>query len=929
MGEHKTWKAFNRKYFTPAGKQKCREVVRICPECQLGKDYKVKHLPKGNISSPGPWETVSIDIVGPLPVDGRSNRFIVTIMDVYSRYLIAVPVKNHRAATVSRCLYESVVAYFGAPRSILSDRGTEFTSIIWETLSQMLGAKIKLTAPYYPQGNAVIERSHRTLNNMLRTMLLEKERREWSSLIPSIMLYMNSMIQEKTGVSAGEILFGRNPNLPSDISFTPVTSLSDDREGYVKQLKRDLQDIRQKLGRVLGQEPNQSSNPFSVGEKVIVAVLPHERTDKLMAKWKGPFIVTSIPNRFQIEYMDDGVTRLTHISYVKKFNERCHNIEQIAPPREQRVRRLQARVRMARIRLICGKGRRPRRMVVPSVKAIREKWPIFAGKIRIQVLGNGPLPKDLQSIVDAAGPDLWIEGEDLVDLCKQRSEEGESGCNAPEAFSAPTVALAAGYGSPKAMEESPVSSASFPTSLISSIMQVRRYSWRPYERNVAYGKRWQFVGRNKLTNTNSSLFSPQKPLLSKVHLTNVVRKIGQHERSKGKTITVNRFDAHCPKGGKDMTSLSHSNRASSKSITVGNSGNSGINSGHNKYYESNIKNNLASKGKRGEERDETLRLPDIIKREGKMTSLLHNTVAYRQQQPTSLDARVAKQYKSHHISSRSSGSLGFRKAMQSYDKIATILFMCFGIIMQLSEAFSHFSRCKSKRLIGNSGRDSVDGGVWWCYLLAVYFLFECRTSLWKFRHRIWPKMILEGLWVGNNVIYTINKRFYKLTFRLVLVKYWLRNLLHGNVCSTNVAIGIGNTDDARDANNVCLCLYSDLWASCRIYLCRDMRILGLLYKIGSFRIFIYLYRGKIRSLWLSCEQASFFLAFPNKLCTLVYFVSKDCLLDRISRKKYQCTNLVGLAPLEKAYTGIKPFFLGLRRVVTSGDPLDMAYKRGH
>ena len=146
---------------------------------------------------------------------------------------------------------------------------------------------------------------------------------------------------------------------------------------------------------------------------------------------------------------------------------------------------------------------------------------------------------------------------------------------------------------------------------------IRRYSSRPYQRNVAYGKGRQFVGRNKLTNINSSLFSPQKPLLSKVHLANVVRKIGQQERSKGKTITVNRFDAHCPKGGKDMTSLSHSNRASSKSITVGNSGNSGINSGHNKYYESNIKNNLASKDKRREEQDETFRLPDIIKREGK------------------------------------------------------------------------------------------------------------------------------------------------------------------------------------------------------------------------------------------------------------------------------------------------------------------------
>ena len=163
LGEHKTWKAFNRKYYTPQGKQRCREVVRTCPECQLGKDYKARHVPpKGHINSPGPWETISIDVVGPLPVDGKSNKYIVTMMDVYSRYLIATPVRNHKASMVSRCLYESVVAYFGASRSILSDRGAEFTGMIWESLTQMLGAKIKLTFPYYPQGNSVIERSHRT-----------------------------------------------------------------------------------------------------------------------------------------------------------------------------------------------------------------------------------------------------------------------------------------------------------------------------------------------------------------------------------------------------------------------------------------------------------------------------------------------------------------------------------------------------------------------------------------------------------------------------------------------------------------------------------------------------------------------------------------------------------------------------------------------
>ena len=482
----------------------------------------------------------------------------------------------------------------------------------------------------------------------------------------------------------------------------------------------------------------------------------------------------------------------------------------------------------------------------------------------------------------------------LVDLCEQRSGERGSGCYAPEEIYKSNKLANVFYNSSEGLS-TPVTSPLMPPKPART--ERRLYSWR-----------------------NSS----KREVCMYVRILDPLEFRNDHKKE-----SDDKVNAECSEGGKDVTSSSHSNRKNSKNATVSNSGKNGIISYINKYHEIKIKNNLASKGKQGEERDEALRLPDIIKRKGMITSRLHNTITQEQQQPASLDARVAKQYKSCHISSRSSDSLGSRKAVQSYNKIAAILFMCFGIIMQLSEAFSHFARYKPKRLIGNSRRDSVDGGVWWCYLFAVYFLFECRTSLWKFRHRIWPRLILGGLWMGNNAIITIDKRLYKLTFRLVLATCWLRNLLHGNVCSTNVAIGIGNTDDARDANNVCLCPYSDLWASCHIYLCRDMGILGFLYKIGSFRVFIYLYMGKIRSLWLSCKQASFFLAFPNKLCTLVYFVSRDCLLDKISREKYQCTNLVGLAPLEKAYTGIKPFLLGLRRVVTSGDPLDMAYKRGH
>ena len=104
-------------------------------------------MPQETVESAKPWDMLSVDIMGPFPYDNHSERFIITIMDVYSRYLIAVPVKDHTAQTVSKCLYDNVVAYFGIPRSILSDRGAEFTGMVWKSLNLLLGTEIHLTSP--------------------------------------------------------------------------------------------------------------------------------------------------------------------------------------------------------------------------------------------------------------------------------------------------------------------------------------------------------------------------------------------------------------------------------------------------------------------------------------------------------------------------------------------------------------------------------------------------------------------------------------------------------------------------------------------------------------------------------------------------------------------------------------------------------------
>ena len=163
---------------------------------------------------------------------------------------------------------------------------------------------------------------------------------------------------------------------------------------------------------------------------MVIAILPHENTNKLLAIWKGPFVVTRIPNRFQIEYLEGKVKRLTHISYAKKFHEKCNcfGLGRL----HHRVSRWRTTRRMGRIRLSCGSRKLGCCRQVKSLQEIRTKWKTFSGPIQVKVCGSAAdLPAELQVIVEAAGPKGVIDGRKLFDLCGQRSEERGSSCDGP------------------------------------------------------------------------------------------------------------------------------------------------------------------------------------------------------------------------------------------------------------------------------------------------------------------------------------------------------------------------------------------------------------------------------------------------------------------------------------------------------------------
>ena len=178
-----------------------------------------------------------MDIVGPLPADNR-QEFLIVFVDCYSRYTILVPSSNHIASTVSEALLRHVVPYFGTPRRLLSDHGREFVDDVWGKVMSSLGIQCVLTSPYHPEGNAINECSHQTLNSMLRARLLEgTSSKAWVEKVPGIMLALSAMSHESHGFSASMIAMGREPTLLPYVQHDARASPSiDDPAAYVEVL---------------------------------------------------------------------------------------------------------------------------------------------------------------------------------------------------------------------------------------------------------------------------------------------------------------------------------------------------------------------------------------------------------------------------------------------------------------------------------------------------------------------------------------------------------------------------------------------------------------------------------------------------------------------------------------------------------------------
>ena len=105
-----------------------------------------------------PLDRLSTDILGPLPETPRHNRYILIVVDYFTKWVEVFPVPDQMAKTCAAVIVNEVIAHLGSPLDLHSDQGRKYESDIFKELCSLFEVRKTRTSPRNPKCNGAVER---------------------------------------------------------------------------------------------------------------------------------------------------------------------------------------------------------------------------------------------------------------------------------------------------------------------------------------------------------------------------------------------------------------------------------------------------------------------------------------------------------------------------------------------------------------------------------------------------------------------------------------------------------------------------------------------------------------------------------------------------------------------------------------------------
>lgn len=278
-----------------------RWIIR-CTDCQSKRKSRGSHGPMKQYLVGAPMERIALDIIVNLPQTEKGNRHVLVVMDYFTKWAEAFPLPNQESETIADVLISQFISRYGVPKQIHSDQGRQFESKLFKELCQRLQIHKTRTTAYHPQGDGMVERLNRTIEEML-SKVIGKNQRDWEKLLPMVMWAYRSSVHETTGESPAMMMFGRELDLPIDLLYgkPPKDDRKPDNEWIEDLLERMWRvhcSARDKMKKASDRQKKHydikaSNTSYKVGEPVWFRDNLGLRgtARKLQRNWEGPFTI--------------------------------------------------------------------------------------------------------------------------------------------------------------------------------------------------------------------------------------------------------------------------------------------------------------------------------------------------------------------------------------------------------------------------------------------------------------------------------------------------------------------------------------------------------------------------------------------------------------------------------------------------------------
>ena len=282
---------------------KIQAYLDACVYCMRGKAVKHQHLPQRNQLANQPFAKIAIDIAQLPFKDADGVSAMLVIVDVFTRYTWALPVKNMEDTTVARALVEWMWDH-STPVEIQSDQGTHFVNDVMRQVVDTMRIVYNVSVPYYPQSNGVVERAIGTIKTKLGVLVAQSDGKlPWSTYMKAATHAMNTAVKTYHGQIPFDLLFAIQavpPVLASSLSLEN-NDMEEALQLRYEQLLQTVSCVRddalQRINKTTARR-NEAANknrilkPLQVGDMVLAKVLSKDNVASI--RWFGPYEIHEI-----------------------------------------------------------------------------------------------------------------------------------------------------------------------------------------------------------------------------------------------------------------------------------------------------------------------------------------------------------------------------------------------------------------------------------------------------------------------------------------------------------------------------------------------------------------------------------------------------------------------------------------------------------